>query len=230
MALSAMQKRTIGAALGLALLLGIPLSRYWYAQKGDHAFDRLAREKHEEQEAAAVVALIARREMSCELVSVVATNDGMIATGCEHRARYIRDPNGGFHREGEIESAERTQDPSGCTVVWSATPDAGGEDAAASSAREAIAGVRKKGHAVRLRVPIEATGIRGLAKLRWGAFVETFIEQDAGPELETIAVPCPEASGPDAAAQGPGASPKVPPAARDCVLPFEAVTEIADCP
>ena len=85
------------------------------------------------------------------------------------------------------------------------------------TATESLTAISGRRHSARLRVPIEATGLRSFAKLRWGESVDTLVDAGATPEtIAEVPVPCADA----------GAQPA---SARDCKLPFAAVTEIAEC-
>ncbi|AKU96352.1 hypothetical protein AKJ09_03016 [Labilithrix luteola] len=204
----------LALGLGVLVVAAVPITMKWRAgRREEGAVQRLLREK---QESLLAVTAIAKSELGCEQVEVKDTTDGMVATGCEKVARYVASGSG-FRRDGEIVPAGDADDTSGCKTVWAA----GRTDA--STAEQALAEIHARGKTARLRVPIERTDVRGLAKLRFGKFVAVFSPASEG-AVKNLPVPCGEGdAGASASADGGAES-------SACTLPFEAVTEIADCP
>jgi hypothetical protein len=99
-----------------------------------------------------------------------------------------------------------------CTSRWSAG-DAGD---AGASAREIAAAILGRKNAVRVRFPIAAFGVRGLAKLRYTEEVEARLEPDEALPDEAP-VPCidPDAGG--GVREG------------TCRLPWSAASDVAEC-
>ena len=95
-----------------------------------------------------------------------------------------------------------------CVVRWSTEEDAG-------SAHEAATKLHAAKKPARMRIPIAAFGVTGLAKLRWGEHVEVFVEDDAGAVPDALTVPCIEDGG---IREG------------TCTKEWSSVVEVSDCP
>lgn len=208
------QKTMLALGLGVIVVAAVPITMKWRAARHDEgAVQRLLREK---QASLLAVGALARSELGCGQVEVKDTTDGIVATGCDKVARYIS-TGSGFRRDGEIVPASDADDTSGCKTTWAS----GRNDA--STAEQALAEIHARGKTARLRIPIERTSVRGLQKLRFGKFVAVFSPPSDG-AVKNVPVPCGEGDAGASASTDGGAE------SSACTLPFDAVTEIADCP
>lgn len=185
--------------VGAAFLASVPLAMKWADKRVDDPVTRLQRAKGE---IVAAIVVTAKKDLACETALEIREPNGELwAHGCGKRARYVPGPNGAYVLAGAVEADDE------CVVRWSADADAG-------DAREAASKVHAAHRSVRLRIPITAFGITGLAKLRYGQHIEVFVDADAGAVPEALVVPCIEDGG-----------------AREatCSKEWSAVTEVADC-
>jgi hypothetical protein len=125
-------------------------------------------------------------------------------SGCGRRQRYVAASGGTWRREGEVVPEDkRPADRSGCRVRWKRGDEGSARDAASSTLGE------KK--VARVRVPPASLGWAGFAKLRFGEWVESPIENAAG--LDGLVMPCAIDAGGEAT----------------CAVPWDAVVEVSDC-
>ena len=194
------QPRLIVLALvGAAFLAAIPLAMKWSAKHVDDPVTRLQREKGE---ILAAILVMAKKDLPCDTaIDVREPNGELWAHGCGKRARYVPGKGGAYVIAGAAESEED------CVVRWSQAADAG-------DAREAAAKVHAAKKSARIRIPIGAFGVTGLAKLRYGEQIDVFVEEDAGAAPDALVVPCIEDGG-----------------IRDgtCTKEWSAVIEVAEC-
>lgn len=201
--------------LGVLVLIAVPVSR-WLTARGpeEGATARLAREK---QACLDEVTRLARQEFGCDDVRVEDTTDGIFATGCAKEARWVRSGDV-FQRSGEITAV----DPAGasqCPAVHRRRTEDAGDEESDDAVREAVRAVQGRKHTARLLVPIEESGLRGFAKLRWGDHVVVTVGA-ADPLPSAVTFPCP-ADGTTPADAGTGAT---------CTVAFHHVSEVQDCP
>lgn len=154
--------------VGLAMLAGIPLTRWWMMGHGSHPFERLAQEKLEERER---VMPIARVELSCPEADLRHVVGEVWGFGCGKRARYVRVDNA-WHREGEVERDESSTD--NCRVRWRRDED-GGASGKGADPKAAAARIIESGLIPRARVPIANFGVPGFKKLRYGEFIDAYL-------------------------------------------------------
>jgi len=185
---------------GAAVLAAVPLAMKWADLRVDHPVTRLKREK---AEIAAAIVAMAKTDLPCETVIEIREPNGELwAHGCGKRARYVLGTNGGLSRSGAVESDDD------CSVRWSPESEEG-------NAREAASKLHAAKKPVRLRIPITAFGVTGLAKLRYGEHIEVFVEEDAGAVPDALIVPCIDDGG---IREG------------KCTKEWSSVVEVADCP
>jgi len=185
---------------GGAFLAAVPLAMKWADQRVDDPVTRLQREKGE---IVAAVLAMARKDLPCETATEVREPNGELwAHGCGKRARYVPGKNGAFTLAGKVEADEE------CVVRWSHESDAG-------DAREAATKLHAGKRSARLRIPVSAFGVTGLAKLRYGESIEVFVEDDAGGVPDALIVPCIE----DGGLRG-----------GTCTKEWSSVIEVAECP
>jgi hypothetical protein len=185
--------------VGAAFLAAVPLTMKWTATRVDDPVTRLHREKGETMTA---IITMAKTDLPCETAELREPNGELWAHGCGKRARYVSGKNGAFLLSGAVQADDE------CVVRWSLEADAGDARAAASMAHAA-----KK--AARMRIPVTAFGVTGLAKLRYGEHIEVFVEGDAGAVPDALVVPCIEDGG---IREG------------TCTKEWSSVVEIAECP
>lgn len=185
--------------IGAAALASVPIAMKWADLRVDDPVTRLHREKGEI--AAAVVAL-AKKDLPCETTEIREPNGELWAYGCGKRARYVSGKNGAFVISGTVESDDE------CVVRWSS-------DMGAGDPREVASKIHAAKIPVRIRIPITAFGVTGLAKLRYGEHIEVFVEDDAGAVLDSLSVPCIEDGG---IREG------------TCTKEWSAAVEVAECP
>jgi hypothetical protein len=187
------------ALVGAAFLATVPLAMKWSGQRVDDPVTRLQREKGE---VLAAILVTAKKDLPCETaIDIREPNGELWAHGCGKRARYVPGKNGAYVLAGAVEADED------CVVRWSQTADAG-------DAREAASKVHAAKKSARVRIPITAFGVTGLAKLRYGEHMEVFVEEDAGAVPDTLIVPCIEDGG---IREG------------TCTKEWSAVIEVAEC-
>lgn len=184
---------------GLAVLAAIPIAVKWSAKRDDPV-SRLAREKREAKDA---VALAAKQDLACEAIEIREPGGELWAHGCGRRARYV--PSGSGYR---IEGKPEPDEADACTTRWAR--DEG-------DPREAASRILAAGKPVRVRVPVTAFGVQGLAKLRYGENVEVFVEVDASAVPEAIHVPCIDPAADGGVREG------------RCTKEWAAASEIAEC-
>ena len=109
--------------------------------------------------------------------------------------------NGAFTLSGAVEAEDE------CVVRWSREADAGDPRAAATKLHDA----RSK---ARIRIPVSAFGVTGLAKLRYGEHIDVFVEGDAAAVADSVFVPCMD----DGGIRG-----------GTCTKEWSAVVEVAEC-
>jgi hypothetical protein len=184
---------------GAAVLAAVPLAMKWADMRADDPVTRLQREKGE---IVAAVLAMAKKDLHCETeVDVREPNGELWAHGCGKRARYVPGKNGAFSLAGPVQADDE------CVVRWS--PEAGAGDA-----REAASKLHAAKKPARVRIPITAFGVMGLAKLRYGEHIEIFLEDDAGAVPEALIVPCIEDGG---IREG------------TCTKEWSSVSEISEC-
>ena len=187
------------ALVGAAFLATVPLAMKWFDKRVDDPVTRMQREKGE---IVAAVLVTAKKDLACETALDVREPNGELwAHGCGKRARYVPGKNGAYVLEGAVEAEEE------CVVRWSREADAG-------DAREVASQLHAAKKSVRLRIPVGAFGVTGLAKLRYGEQIEVFIEEDAGAVTDALRVPCIEDGGPREGT---------------CAKEWSAVAEVAEC-
>ncbi|CAN5924717.1 hypothetical protein BH11MYX4_BH11MYX4_41670 [soil metagenome] len=195
------KKRSIPYLLvGLAVLAAVPLAMKWADLRVEDPVTRLHREKGE---ISAAILAMAKKDLPCESsIELREPNGELWAYGCGKRARYVLGKDGAFSLSGAVEADDE------CVVRWSREADAG-------DAREAAAKVHAASKPARLRIPVTAFGVTGLAKLRYGEHVEVVVEADAGEMPDAVVVPCIEDGG-----------------IREgrCTKEWSAVAEVAECP
>jgi len=195
------KKRSIPYLLvGLAVLAAVPLAMKWADLRVDDPVTRLHREKGE---ITAAILTMAKTDLPCESTTELREPNGELwAYGCGKRARYVLGKNGAFALSGAVEVDDE------CVVRWSRETDAG-------DAREAASKVHAANKPARLRIPITAFGVTGLAKLRYGEHMEALVEADAGAMPDAVVVPCIEDGG-----------------IREgrCTKEWSSVVEVAECP
>lgn len=187
------------ALVGAAFLATVPLAMKWADKRVDDPVTRMQREKGE---IVAAVLVMAKKDLACETALDVREPNGELwAHGCGKRARYVPGKNGAYLLEGAVEAEDE------CAVRWSREADAG-------DPREVATTLHAAKKSVRIRLPIGAFGVQGLAKLRFGEQIDVFVEEDAGAVADTLNVPCIEDGG-----------------LRDgtCTKEWSAVTEVAEC-
>lgn len=204
MALDPKARNALYLLLGLAVLAAIPIGLKW-ADKRDDSVTRLAREKRAAKDA---VAEAARKDLACEAIEIREPGGELWAHGCGKRGRYLPTADGTYLLAGKVEPEEGE---SGCVTKWTHDADAGG------SAREVAAAIHAGGKPVRIRIPISAFGVSGLAKLRYGEQVDVFVETDAGALGETVPVPCIDPAADGGVREG------------KCDKAWDAVAEISEC-
>ena len=194
------RKRSIPYVLvGLAVLACVPLAMKWADKRVDDPVTRLHREKGEI--VAAIIAM-AKKDLPCETVTDVREPNGELwAHGCGKRARYMSGKNGAFTLAGAVEADDD------CVVRWSREADAG-------DAREAASKVRAAKKPARIRIPVTAFGVTGLAKLRYGEHIEVLLADEAGAMPDAVIVPCIEDGG---IREG------------TCTKEWSSVVEVAEC-
>jgi len=187
------------ALVGAAILATLPLAMKWADKRVDDPVTRLQREKGE---IVAAIVVMAKKDLACDTALEVREPNGELwAHGCAKRARYVPGKNGAYVLAGAVEVDEE------CAVRWSREADAG-------DARDVASKLHAAKRSVRLRIPITALGVTGLAKLRYGEHIEVFVDEDAGAFPEALVVPCIEDGG---AREG------------TCTKEWSAVTEVAEC-
>lgn len=185
---------------GVLVLAAIPLAMKWADVRVEDPVTRLHREK---SAITAAILAMAKKDLPCDSETEVREPNGELwAYGCGKRARYVLGKDGAFALSGAVEVDDE------CVVRWSREADAG-------DPREAAATVHAAHKPARIRVPIAALGVAGLAKLRFGEHVEVVVEADAGGIPAAVPVPCIEDGG-----------------VRDgqCTMEWSAVVEVAECP
>lgn len=184
--------------VGVAVLAAVPIAVKWADTRGENSVMRLQREKGE---ILAAITTMAKKDLSCEAVDTREPNGELWAHGCGRRARYVPGKNGAFSLSGAVEAEDD------CVVRWSREADAGDPREAASTLHDA----RRK---ARIRIPVTAFGVTGLAKLRYGEHIDVFVEGDAATVPDSVIVPCMEDGG---TREG------------TCTKEWSAVVEVADC-
>jgi hypothetical protein len=185
--------------VGAAFLAAVPLAMKWADKRVDDPVTRLQREKGE---IVAAILAMAKKDLPCETVTDVREPNGELwAHGCGKRARYVPGKDGAYTLAGAVEADDE------CVVRWSHEADAG-------DAREAASKLHAAKKSARMRIPITAFGVTGLAKLRYGEHIEVFVEEDAGAMPDALIVPCIEDGG---IREG------------TCTKEWSSVTEVAEC-
>lgn len=198
------KKPGVLAAIGLVAILGIPITRWWWLENGKHPYERLDRERRAERAMMEALVPAARADLDCGDATVAMIGLEVWANGCGRRQRYVAESGGTWRREGEVVPEDkRPADRSGCRVRWKRGDEGTARDAASSALGE------KK--VARVRVPPASLGWAGFAKLRFGEWVESPIENAAG--LDGLVMPC--------AVDGGGEA--------TCAVPWDAVVEVSDC-
>ena len=193
------RRLVIFALVGAAFLATVPLAMKWADKRVDDPATRLGREKGE---IIAAILVMAKKDLACEMALDVREPYGELwAHGCGKRARYVPGKNGAYVLAGAVEAEDK------CAVRWSLEADAG-------DMREVASKLHAAKRSVRLRIPVTALGVTGLAKLRYGEHIEVFLDDDAGPLPDALTVPCIEDGG---AREG------------TCTKEWSAVTEVAEC-
>ncbi len=189
------------AAVGRALLVGVPITRWWWEAHPSDPAERLEAEQAAVRER---VLPLAKRDLACDDVEVEVRSD-IYAIGCGRSLHYVADGDG--FRAVPVASPA----PPECETRWTA------DDAGAVMARDVAAAIQARGHASVAWIPNDAFDIKGFAKLRYHERIDVRIEASGGPPGEMVTVPCLD---PDAATGVKGA---------DCKLPWSAVVEVAEC-
>jgi len=194
------KKRKVPYVLvGAAFLATIPLAMKWADLRVDDPVTRLHREKGE---IATAIITMAKKDLPCETAELREPNGELWAHGCGKRARYVSGKNGAFTLSGAVEADDE------CVVRWSAEADAG-------DARDAVSKLHAAKKPSRIRIPVTAFGVTGLAKLRYGEHIQSFVEGDAGTVPDAVIVPCIEDGG---IREG------------SCTKDWSSVIEVAECP
>jgi hypothetical protein len=184
--------------VGLAVVAAVLIGMKWSQTRVENPVARLHREKGE---ILAAITTMAKKDLPCEAVDVREPNGELWAHGCGKRARYVPAKDGTFSLSGAVEPDED------CVARWSREADAG-------DPREAASKLHATKKPVRIRIPATAFGVTGLAKLRYGEFIDVFVETDAGVVPDTLVVPCLEDGG---LREG------------TCTKDWSAVIEVAEC-
>lgn len=193
------KKRSIPYVLvGATFLAAVLLAMKWTATRVDDPVTRLHREKGEIMTA---IVTMAKKDLPCETAEVREPNGELWAHGCGKRARYVAGKNGAFSLAGAVEPDDE------CVVRWPT-------DAGSGDARETASRVHAAKKPVRMRIPVTAFGVTGLAKLRYGEHIEVFVEGDAGAVPDALIVPCMEDGG---IREG------------TCTKEWSSVVEVAEC-
>jgi hypothetical protein len=204
-ALDPKAQKALYVLVGVAVLAAVPLAMKWSDKRVEDPVTRLLREK---QQALATITAAGKKDLACEVVELREAQNGELWThGCGKRARYVPAKDGTFSLSGSVEADEE------CVVRWSREADAGD----AGGAREAAAKLRGAGKVARVRIPLGAFGVTGLAKLRYGENVEVFLELDAGALGDTLPVPCIDPGADGGVREGP------------CNKEWSAAAEVAEC-
>lgn len=187
------------ALVGAAVLASVPIAMKWADLRVEDPVTRLHREKGE---IATTIVAMAKKDLPCETAEIRDPSGELWAHGCGKRARYVAGKNGAFVLSGAVEADDE------CVVRWSADADAG-------DPREAASKIHAAKMPARIRMPISAFAVTGLAKLRYGEHIEVIVDEDAGAVPEAISVPCIEDGG---LREG------------TCTKEWRAVVEVAECP
>ena len=166
------------AILALGILGGIPLTRWWLKDHGNHPFDVLTRAKKDEQER---VLPLGRADLACAEAEIRHIVGEVWVGGCGKRARYVLDGDK-WRREGDVERDETSQD--NCRVRWRS------EDGGAGDPKEIVGRVQAQGQMARVRIPIARFDVPGFKKLRYGENVDTYLKAKDTTLPAKVPMPC----------------------------------------
>lgn len=199
---------------GIAVVALIPIAMKWSEKRGDPVV-RVLRERHAAEDA---VAHAAKQDLACDTIEIRQPGGELWAHGCGKRARYVPTPDGTFRVEGTVEKDEADSE---CTAVWSreldAGDDSGAKDGGDAGAKDAVAKLHAAGKTARVRIPIAAFGVQGLAKLRYGEHVDARLGADAGAVPDAVPVPCIDPGADGGLREG------------RCTKEWDTVVEVAEC-